>query len=61
MTYGAYEAREGEIFVCTEHCARNMAFQDLTPEFGKYTKLMDLMGMVCACVYSIGGVFVYML
>jgi leucyl-tRNA synthetase len=47
MAYGAFETRDGEVVICTEHCARNMAYQDLTPEFGVYTKLMDLTGMVC--------------
>ena len=49
MHYGAYETRNGEIFICTEHCARNMAYQDLTPTFGEYSKLLDLTGMVCVC------------
>lgn len=48
LKYAAYEACNGEVFVCTEHCARNMSYQDLTPEFGKYVKLMDLTGMVCS-------------
>lgn len=34
-TYGAFEANDGEVFVCSEKSAINMSYQDLTPEFGK--------------------------
>mmetsp|Transcript_11578 Transcript_11578/g.31032 ORF Transcript_11578/g.31032 Transcript_11578/m.31032 type:complete len:945 (+) Transcript_11578:124-2958(+) len=43
--YGAFEMIDKEgVYVCSERSARNMSFQDLTPEFGKVNKLMDLKG-----------------
>jgi hypothetical protein len=53
MAYGAFETVGGDVYVCTEHCARNMAYQDLTPEFGVYNKLLDLTGMVRALVLKV--------
>lgn len=50
MAYGAFETSNGEVFICTEHCARNMAYQDLTPAFGVYNKVLDLVGMVCVAI-----------
>lgn len=37
-------AKNGEIFVLTARAARNMCFQDLTPENGVAEKLLDLTG-----------------
>jgi len=33
-----------EYFIISERAARNFAYQELTPEFGKYTKLADVKG-----------------
>lgn len=44
IRYVAWEAINGEIFVSTERAARNMAFQDLTPESGKYKIVAELTG-----------------
>ncbi len=42
--YGAYEMINDEVFICSEHSIKNMAYQFLTPEFGKYTKIQDIEG-----------------
>uniref|UniRef100_A0A1D2A3Q3 leucine--tRNA ligase n=2 Tax=Auxenochlorella protothecoides TaxID=3075 RepID=A0A1D2A3Q3_AUXPR len=42
--YAAFRAKNGEIFVLTARAARNMCFQDLTPENGVAEKLLDLTG-----------------
>jgi leucyl-tRNA synthetase len=34
--YGVFEMKNGEYYICSERSARNMAYQDLTPHFGKY-------------------------
>eukprot|EP00123_Amoebidium_parasiticum_P011673 comp20847_c0_seq1/m.27562 comp20847_c0_seq1/g.27562 ORF comp20847_c0_seq1/g.27562 comp20847_c0_seq1/m.27562 type:complete len:1047 (-) comp20847_c0_seq1:394-3534(-) len=44
LDYGAYQVNDTEVFICTEHAARNMAFQGFSPEFGKVVKLLDLKG-----------------
>ena len=43
--YGAYEMENNEVFICSEHSIKNMAYQYLTPEFGKYTKIQDVEGV----------------
>lgn len=42
--YGAYEAKGDQVWICSEHSARNMAYQDLlkTPE--TIEKIMDVKG-----------------
>ena len=42
--YGAYETNKDEVWICSEHSARNMAFQDLlkTPE--KFEKILEVKG-----------------
>lgn len=42
--YGAFEITPNEIFVCTERAARNLAFQEFAPAFGKLKKLAGFMG-----------------
>jgi len=44
--YGAFEvsADGGEVFICSERSALNMAHQGLSPEHGKVSKLADLDG-----------------
>ena len=42
--YGAYQGLNGEIYVISEHSARNLAYQDQSPEFGKTAKILDLTG-----------------
>eukprot|EP01029_Cantina_marsupialis_P029100 TRINITY_DN779796_c0_g1_i1.p1 TRINITY_DN779796_c0_g1~~TRINITY_DN779796_c0_g1_i1.p1 ORF type:complete len:2023 (-),score=836.43 TRINITY_DN779796_c0_g1_i1:182-6250(-) len=58
--YGAYEMKNGEIFVCSERSMLNMAYQDKTAENGKIFKIMsftgaELMGLPLSgpnCVYE---------
>ncbi len=50
--YGAFEMINGDIFICTERAARNMAFQDMTKEPGKYPCIVrlkgwDILGIPC--------------
>ena len=42
--YGAFEMKDGDVFICSERSMRNMSYQGLTHEEGKYTKLMDVQG-----------------
>mmetsp|Transcript_3412 Transcript_3412/g.5764 ORF Transcript_3412/g.5764 Transcript_3412/m.5764 type:complete len:884 (-) Transcript_3412:170-2821(-) len=42
--YGLYEMKDNEYFVCSERAARNFAFQEMTPEFGKYESLAKVTG-----------------
>jgi leucyl-tRNA synthetase len=42
--YGAFLMRDDEVFICSERSAKNMAYQDLTKENGKYIKLLDVLG-----------------
>jgi leucyl-tRNA synthetase len=39
LTYIATELKNGEIFISTERSARNMSYQDMTSEFGKFVKI----------------------
>ena len=43
-TYGLYEMIDGEYFICSERAAKHFAYQEMTPEFGKYPKLADVSG-----------------
>ena len=49
ITYIAFEAKSGEIFVCTRRAARNMAYQGFTQKDGHYDVIAELKGQVCAC------------
>ena len=42
--YGAFRGLDGEIWVMTHRAARNLAFQDRTPEAGKAECLLELQG-----------------
>ncbi|EAS06110.2 cytoplasmic leucyl-tRNA synthetase (macronuclear) [Tetrahymena thermophila SB210] len=42
--YGAFEVTNDEVFIVAERAAKNMAYQDLTKEYGKYVKIMDIKG-----------------
>ncbi len=42
--YGVFEMKNNEYFICSERSVKNMAYQDLTLEFGKYQKLATVTG-----------------
>eukprot|EP00241_Pyramimonas_parkeae_P014751 CAMPEP_0114293780 /NCGR_PEP_ID=MMETSP0059-20121206/9775_1 /TAXON_ID=36894 /ORGANISM="Pyramimonas parkeae, Strain CCMP726" /LENGTH=1084 /DNA_ID=CAMNT_0001415513 /DNA_START=16 /DNA_END=3270 /DNA_ORIENTATION=- len=42
--YGAYEMINGEVFIISARSARNLSFQDMTPDFGKVRCLLELKG-----------------
>jgi leucyl-tRNA synthetase len=42
--YGVFEMKNNEFFICSERAARNMAFQELTKEVGKYPILAKVTG-----------------
>jgi len=42
--YGVYQMKDDELFVCSERAAKNFAFQEMTPEFGKYPCLQKVTG-----------------
>ncbi|GHP08052.1 hypothetical protein PPROV_000679400 [Pycnococcus provasolii] len=42
--YGAFEMKNGDIFVIAARAARNLAYQEQTKEFGVVDKIMDLKG-----------------
>ncbi|KAK9861984.1 hypothetical protein WJX84_001799 [Apatococcus fuscideae] len=42
--YGAFRGLDGEVWVMTHRAARNLAFQDRTPEAGKAECLLELQG-----------------
>ena len=42
--YGAFEAGEGVVYLCAARAARNMAFQDLFPEWGRPKQLATFFG-----------------
>lgn len=45
INYGIYEAKGGQsLFLITERAARNMAFQDVLLEKGKWSKIADIKG-----------------
>ena len=60
MVYVATEHKNGDIFISTERAARNMAYQDMTAEFGKFFKVdlksdgKPLTGHVRISQYSFG-------
>ena len=43
-TYGVFEMKNGEVYVCSDRSARNMAYQGLFAEDGKVNKLMEVSG-----------------
>ena len=46
MNYVAVEMKGGEVFVCTQRAARNMSYQEMTPENGKVNILANITGQV---------------
>jgi leucyl-tRNA synthetase len=42
--YGVFEMKNDEFFVCAHRAARNLAFQEMTKEFGKYPCLANVKG-----------------
>ena len=42
--YGLYEMKNDEYFICSHRSARNLAFQEMTKEFGKYPCLANVKG-----------------
>lgn len=42
--YGVFEMANGELWVCSAKSARNMSFQDMTPEYGKVNKVAEVEG-----------------
>ncbi|EGG14218.1 leucyl-tRNA synthetase [Cavenderia fasciculata] len=42
--YGAFEMKDGSVFVCTERSVRNMAYQGLTKVRGQFDKLAEFTG-----------------
>ena len=43
-TYGLYKMINDEYFICSDRAAKNFAYQEMTPEFGKYTCLAEVTG-----------------
>jgi len=39
-----FEMQNDEYFVCSERSAKNMAFQEMTKEFGQYPMLAKVSG-----------------
>ena len=57
--YGAFQGKEGEIYVMAARAARNLSYQDRLPETGQATLLLslkgqDLMGVPLAVRSSTG-------
>jgi leucyl-tRNA synthetase len=42
--YGVFEMKNDEYFICSHRAARNLAYQEMTKEFGKYPCLADVKG-----------------
>lgn len=42
--YYAYEVVGSDVFICSEHSARNMAYQDILPEFGVVKAIAKMKG-----------------
>ncbi|QDZ20137.1 leucine--tRNA ligase [Chloropicon primus] len=42
--YGVYEGLNGEIYIISKHAARNLSYQDQTPEFGKPKCVLNVKG-----------------
>ncbi|XP_056634645.1 leucine--tRNA ligase, cytoplasmic [Diorhabda sublineata] len=53
MKYIAFETKHGEIFICTSRAARNMAYQEMTKEQGKFDIILELLGQdILGCAIS---------
>lgn len=44
LTYGIFDAGNGEYFICTERAFKNMSFQKLTPIRGYYKPVVEIPG-----------------
>lgn len=44
IEYGVFEAKDGQYYLCTERAARNMSFQNLTPERGVFNRIATVKG-----------------
>ncbi|GFS17470.1 leucine--tRNA ligase [Elysia marginata] len=44
MNYVAIETKSGDVFICTRRAARNMSYQDITPNNGTVNVLVELVG-----------------
>lgn len=44
ITYGLFEAKDNNYFICTKRAFRNMAYQDLSPTRGYWEPLMEIPG-----------------
>lgn len=42
--YGVYKMRSGDIFICSERSAKNMAYQEMMPVQGKYEAIVKIKG-----------------
>lgn len=42
--YGVFEMINDEFFICSERSARNLAYQEMTKEWGKYPILAKVSG-----------------
>ncbi len=42
--YGVFEMKNDEFFICAHRAARNLAYQEMTKEFGKYPCLANVKG-----------------
>lgn len=42
--YGAFQGRDGEVYVMAARAARNLSYQDRLPETGKPERLLTLTG-----------------
>lgn len=42
--YGVYKMKNGDLFVCSERSAKNMAYQEMTEEPNKYPSLANIKG-----------------
>lgn len=44
IKYCVFETADNEYYICTKRAARNMSFQEMTKEYGKYEILADISG-----------------
>ncbi|XP_005104027.1 leucine--tRNA ligase, cytoplasmic [Aplysia californica] len=44
LKYIAFPVKGGDVFISTHRAARNMCYQDMTPEYGKVEVLVELVG-----------------
>jgi leucyl-tRNA synthetase len=47
IEYGVFKVSEKEFYVITDRAARNMAFQGIFPENGKWEKVVNILGSAC--------------